>query len=50
MPEIGQNLSHYSITGKIGKGGMGEVYRATDCSIGKQYGRLHQLINSADGA
>jgi serine/threonine protein kinase len=34
MPEIGQNLSHYNLEEKIGKGSMGEVFRANDQKLG----------------
>jgi serine/threonine protein kinase/tetratricopeptide (TPR) repeat protein len=33
---IGRTLSHYRINAAIGKGGMGDVYRATDSKLGRE--------------
>ena len=33
--EAGHKLAHYEIVAPIGKGGMGEVYQATDIKLGR---------------
>ena len=33
---VGSRLGHYTVTAKIGEGGMGEVYQATDTKLNRQ--------------
>ncbi len=33
---VGSRFGHYDVTAKIGEGGMGQVYQATDTKLNRQ--------------